>query len=176
MMTCNKGGGDIEFCNVMPGVFFISIPRRTSQIRATHLMVSLTPAVTPTHLLPGHAGVGAGIVGLVTNVLAVLICVITSRPHRGVTGRGYGQLPTFIAASITTRVSGAGLPRLEAAVLIIKVGPDVVSVRSAVTVVISPDALIPAHGPVPLVSVVTGVGVGGAVTRPHSSLHQQRDY
>ena len=72
MMSGNKGGGDIEFCEIKPGVAVI-IPRRTSQIRATHLMVSLTPAEAPTHLLPGHAGVGAGIVGLASNVLAVLV-------------------------------------------------------------------------------------------------------
>ena len=73
MMTCNKGGGNIELSNsIMPGDTVI-IRRRTSQFGATHLMVSLTLADAPTHLLPGHTGVGAGVVGLDTNVLAVLV-------------------------------------------------------------------------------------------------------
>ena len=55
----------------MPGT--VIIPRRTSQVGATHLMVSLTPADAPTHLIPGHAGVRAGVVGLAIKVLAVLI-------------------------------------------------------------------------------------------------------
>ena len=137
---------------------------------ATHLKVSLTPADALTHLLPGHAGVGAGVVRLLTKVHAVLIGVITSRPHRGVTGKGHRQLPTFI----TDMVCGAGVTGLEAAVLIRVVGPDAVSARSAVTPVILPDACIPAHLVPP--SVSAGVGVGGAVTRPHSSQHQQWDY
>ena len=99
-------------------------------------MVSLTPADAPTHLLPGHAGVIAGVVGRVTNELAVLVGVITPRPRRGVTCRGLGHLPTFIAVSITIRVRGAALPGLEAAVLIRVVGVEVVSVRSAVTAII----------------------------------------
>ena len=72
MMTGNKGGGDIELCNIKIGET-VTIPKRTSQVGATHLMVSLTPADAPTHLLPGHTGVGAGVVGLVTDVLAVLV-------------------------------------------------------------------------------------------------------
>ena len=172
-MTGNKGGGDIELCDIMP-VETVSIPRRTSQVRAAHLLVPLTPAEALTHFLPGHAGVIAGVVGLVTNVLAVLIGVITLRLHRGVTSRGLGQLPTFTALSSTQCPDpGTGLPGIDAAVLIC-VGLEGVSetVRSAVTGVTRPDAQIPAHGPL---SVVTGVGVGGVVTRPHSSQHQ-RDY
>ena len=64
-MTGNEGGGDIELFDNSRG--------RTSQIRAAHLMFSLTLTEAPTHLLPGHAGVGAGVVGLATNVLAVLV-------------------------------------------------------------------------------------------------------
>ena len=170
MMSGNKGGGDIKLFDNTRG--------RTSQVGAAHLMVSLTPAEAPTHLLPGHAGVGAGVVGLWTEVLAVLVRVITPRPRPSVTGRGHGHLPTLTAASNTTRVNGAGLPGLEAAVLIIPVGVEVVSVRSAKTMVTTPpDALIPAHDHLPTLSVVTSVGVGGAVTRPQSSQHQQqRDY
>ena len=179
MMTGNKGGGDIELRNIMPGETVIIPRRRTSQVGATHLMVSLTPAEALTHLLPGHAGVGAGVVGLLTNVLAVLVWVITSRPHRGVTGRGDGQLLTFTAAYSTMIiwVSGAGLPRLEATVHIIDVGPEPVSVRSVtVTPVIPLNALIPAHHTPPTLSVVARVRVGRAVIRPHSPQHQQQDY
>ena len=134
-------------------------------------MVSLTPADAPTHLLPGHAGVIAGVVGRVTNELAVLVGVITLRPRRGVTCRGLGHLPTFTADSTTIPVSCAAITRIEAALLIIVsgVGPEPVSVRSAGTEVTPPgDTLIPAHG---LIPVVAGVRVGGAVTRPHISQH-----
>ena len=159
---------------------------RTSQVGATLLMVSLTPADAPTHLLPGHAGVGAGVVGPASNVLAVLVGVITLLPrYRGVTGKGQGQLPTLIAESISLP-SVAALPGLEAAVLIsvvglelnisvTVVGRELFSFKSAVTVGILPDALIPTHDHI-LISVAAGVGVGGAVTRPHSSQHQQQCY
>ena len=119
----------------------------------THLMVSLTITDAPTHGLPGHAGVGAGVVGLATNVQAVLVRIIT--PHRDVTERGLGQLPTFTADSLTIQAQGAALP---AAVLIIE-GID--SVRSAVTVILlHVVALIPALGSI-LLSVGAGVGVAG---------------
>ena len=120
-------------------------------------MVTLTMTDAPTHGLPGHAGVGTCVVRLVTNVLAVLVGIIT--PHRDVTGRGLGQLPTLSAAYITIRAQGAALP---AAVLITIVGPDYV--RSAVTVgLLHIEALIPAHGS-PL-SVVAGVAGDCRVTR-----------
>ena len=117
------------------------IPWRTYEIGAAHLMVTLTVTDAPTHGLPGHAGVGASVVGLLTNVLAVLVGIIALHSHRGVTGRGLGQLPTLTADSILIRVQGAALP---AAVVIIKDGLDCVG--SAVTFVpILVDALIPAH-------------------------------
>ena len=155
----------------MPVVTVIIKPWRTSQVGATHLMVSLTPADAPTHLLPRHAGVGAGVVGLATNVLAVLVGVITSRPHRGVTGRGHRHIPTATADSI----SGAAFTRVKAAVLISveRIKPF----RSAGTV--TQEALIPTldletsvsvHPPI----VVAGVRVGGALTCSHSSQHQQQ--
>ena len=75
---------------------------------------------------------------------------------------------------MTIRVSGAGVPGLEAAVLISEVGPEVV--RSAVAFEIQPDALIPAHDHSLPLSVVAGVVVGGAVTSPHSYQHQQQDF
>ena len=135
----------------------VIIPGRTSEIGAAHLMVSLTMTDAPTHGLPGHAGVGAGVVGLVTNVQAVLVGIITT--HRDVTERGLGQLPTFTAAYITIRVQGAALPAAVGA----KIKEGIDSVRSAVTVT-PVVARIPAHGSL---SVVAGVGVAGAcrVTR-----------
>ena len=75
---------------------FDNFKGRTSQVGATHLMVSLTLADTLTHLIPGHAGVMAGVVGLMTNVLAVLVGVITLRPHRSVTGRGLGGFSPIV--------------------------------------------------------------------------------
>ena len=80
--------------------------RRTSEIGAAHLMVTLTMTDAPTHGLPGHADVGAGVVGPLTNDQAVLVGIIT----RGVTGRRLGQLPTLTADSITIGVQGAALP------------------------------------------------------------------
>ena len=169
-MTTNKGRGEIEFCDIILGGVFI-ILGRTSQIWAAHLMISLTMADAPTHVLPGHAGVGAGVVGLVPNVLAVLVGVITPRSRRGVAGRGHGQRPTFFADSITIRVRVAALPWLEAAVPIIIVGLEPVSSAIAVD---SPqaDALIPAH--LGTSSVVAGVREGeDRVSRHRSSQHQQ---
>ena len=130
---------------------------------AAHLMVSLTMTDASTHGLPGHAGVGAGVVGLATNVLAVLVGIITT--HRDVTLRGLGQPPTLSAASSTIRVQGAALP--TAVWLIIKEGIE--SVRSAVTVV-SLNALIPAHGSPPCVAAGVGVAGDRRVTRVTSIL------
>ena len=133
MMTGNKGGGDIELCDIMPGdiIIFVNFIGRTSQVGAAHMMISLTPAEAPTHLLPGHAGVGAGVLRHVANILTVLVGVITSRPYRGVTGRGLGKLPTFIAAYnfAPSAASGAGIPGPEAAVLISEEGLE--AARSA---------------------------------------------
>ena len=58
-------------CKIL--VVTIIIPRRTSEIWAAHLMVSLTMTDTPAHGLPVHAGVRAGVVGVLTNDQAVLI-------------------------------------------------------------------------------------------------------
>ena len=46
---------------------------RTSEVWAAHFMVTLTPAHTSAHVQHGDTGVGAGVVGLVTNILTVLI-------------------------------------------------------------------------------------------------------
>ena len=47
--------------------------KRTSKIRATFLMVTITPADAPTHIPPAHAGVIAGVVGLVPKDHTVLV-------------------------------------------------------------------------------------------------------
>ena len=148
---------------------------------AAHLMVSLTMTDAPTHGLPGHAGVGAGVVGLVTNVQAVLVGIITL--HCGVTVRGYGQLPTFSAVSPKITVQGAALP--AAVGLIIQAGSDFVRsasrVRSAVTPVSPADALIPAHLSLSVVAGVGAVGVAedcrvNRVSRPHCHHQHQHGY
>ena len=133
-------------------------------------MVTLTMTDAPTHGLPGHAGVGAGVVGLMADVLAVLVGIIT--PHRCVTRRGHGQLPTLSADSTTIFVQGAALP--AAVLIIIIVGLD--CVRSAVAVCILVDALIPTQDSTRI--VVAGVGVAGdrgvtRVFRPHCHQQQQ---
>ena len=89
--------------------------------------------------------------------------VLEKLVHAQGVARGLGHLPTFSADSLIA-VPGAAFPVLEAAVLISVVG-EVVTVRSAETVVIPPDALIPAQAPPIGYSVVTGVRVGGAITR-----------
>ena len=146
------------------------ILRRTSEIRATHLTVSLTIADTPAHGLPGHTGVGASVVGLGTNDQAVLIRIVALRSHCDVTWRGHGQRPTFTADAITSPQGAA----LRAAVPVFIVGPD--SDRLAVTVsgpksesILLANALISAHLSRFPPSVVAGVGVAGdcGVNRPH---------
>ena len=64
MMAGDKKGGEIVFCDAKV---------RTSEVWAAHFMVTLTPADTSAHVLPGNTDVGAGVVGLVTNILTVLI-------------------------------------------------------------------------------------------------------
>ena len=92
--------------------------------------------------------------GLVTNVLAVLVGIITppcSSP--GVAGGGHGQRPTLNADSVTPRVQSAALPGLEAAVPIILVGMELVS--SAIAVTPKADTLITAR--LVIHSVVAGL-------------------
>ena len=72
MVTTHKRGGETEFSDTILGGTFI-ILGRTSQIGATRLIVSLTPADALTHVLPGYAGVGAGVVCLATNDQTVLV-------------------------------------------------------------------------------------------------------
>ena len=63
-MAGDKSGCDIMFCDII---------LTTSEVWAAHFMVTLTPAHTLAHVLPGDTGVGAGVVGLGTNILTVLI-------------------------------------------------------------------------------------------------------
>ena len=86
-------------------------------------MVTLTPADTLAHVLPGDTGVGvgAGVVGVFTNILTVLIRIVTLQGSIGVvTVRGHGQIPTFTADTNITLphvLLGAAPPRWDAAVL-----------------------------------------------------------
>ena len=118
-------------------------------------MVSLTPADSPTHLLPGHAGVGAGVVGLATNVLAVLVGVVTSHSGRTITRSGNGQHRTLNAHSINRFLVTASPWRKAALHILIE---RLYCVRSAVTWKTLIEAQIPAHD---LISVVAGIRVGG---------------
>ena len=76
IMVGDKKGSKIVFCDIMPEsfiMFIIMISRRTSEVWAAHLMVTLTPAHTLAHVPPGDTDVGAGVMGLATNILTVLI-------------------------------------------------------------------------------------------------------
>ena len=140
-------------------------------------MVTLAMTDAPTHGLPGHTGFGAGVVGLVTNDQAVLVGIIATHSHRGVTGRGHGQLPTLSAVSFNPfaplpfmniadrniSAQGAAFPAAVNIIFVVIEGPEGVSdiVSSAVTVVIPADAQIPTHlfVVVSIPGVVAGVGV-----------------
>ena len=137
----------------------VTVISRTFQIGATRLSVSLTPADTLTHLLLGHAGVRAGVVGLETNVQAVLVGVMTHRPHRGVTWSGHGLSPTLTADNRTESPGhrGAVPPGREAAVLVSLPGPDCLISAPAVSNI--GDALVPASHIVFI--VVAGVAAPG---------------
>ena len=63
----------IVLCDLKTETISIYIIRRTSEVWTAHLMVTLTPADTSAHVLPVDTGVGAGVVGLATNILTVLI-------------------------------------------------------------------------------------------------------
>ena len=71
MMAGDERGCDIVSCEIM--IHFIPIFTRTSEVWAAHFMVTLTPTNTSAHVPPGDTGVGAGVMGLVTNILTVLI-------------------------------------------------------------------------------------------------------
>ena len=140
MMARYKGGGEFEFFHVITAIFKMHC--RTSEVGATHLMVSLTPADAPAHVTQGHAGVRAGVVDLLTNVLAVLVGVITFE-HRAVTGSCHGQSSSFTAGcTYTISPLSAGLPGWKAAVLVSLHGLE--AIRSALTVSPIVDIFVPA--------------------------------
>ena len=122
MMAGDKRGCEIVFCG------FDAIQSRTSEVWAAHFMVTLTPAHTSAHVQHGDTGVGAGVVGLVTKILTVLIGIVTLKGSIGVvTESGHGQRPTFTAETITRvviRFPGAATPGWDAAELIIIPGPE----------------------------------------------------
>ena len=72
MMAGDKRGCEIVFSDTIV-ITPITILRRTSEVWAAHFMVTLTPAHSSAHVLPGDTGVGAGVVRLPTNILTVLI-------------------------------------------------------------------------------------------------------
>ena len=67
MMAGDKRGRKIVFCDITITIM------RTSEVWAAHFMVTLTPAHTSAHVLHGDTDVGAGVVGVDTNILTVLI-------------------------------------------------------------------------------------------------------
>ena len=107
-------------------------------------MIPLTPAHSAAHVLPGDAGVGASEVGLVTDKLAILVRVVTSRSGGGVyTWSGHRLSHTFTADSyipISRGLSGAVPPGWEAAVLVSV--PGIECLISALTGSHPPDALV----------------------------------
>ena len=120
---------------------------------------------------------GATEVGLATEILAILVCVVTGQVAIGVlTSRGHGQRPTFIADCIA-HITGAASPGREAAVLVSELGPE--CLISTLTVTIRTDALVPASRIVPI--VIAGVGplnvrqIVPRVPGPHSPRQQHRD-
>ena len=69
MMAGNKRILEIAFCVS----FIFIILMWTPEVWAAHPMVTLTPADTSAHVLPGDTGVGAGVVRVFTNILTVFI-------------------------------------------------------------------------------------------------------
>ena len=101
MMAGDKKGCEIVFCDTMPVIILIIIIRRTSEVWAAHFMVTLTPAHTLAHFIPGDTGVGAGVVGLVTKILTVLIGIVTLETAVCVVAvRINRKSPTIIAENI----------------------------------------------------------------------------
>ena len=118
-MTYHKIGCHIVFSD---GRFFRI---RTSEVRAAHFMVAITPADTSAHVTHRNPNVWAGVVVLGSNILTVLIRIVTLQSSIGVVAaRGHRQLPTFTAESISwqPRLLGAASPRWDAAVLIREAG------------------------------------------------------
>ena len=160
MMAGDKRGCEIVFCDIIP-----IITTSTSEVWAAHFMVTLTPAHTLAHVLPVDTGKRAGVVGLETKILTVLIWIVTLQGSINVvTVSGHGQLPTFTAFTIITidRPSlhlGAVPSRWNAAVLMFIVGAEWVR-WSTMTPGKPGKTLIPA----PLIDVVVaGVRVAGDV-------------
>ena len=101
---------------------------------ATLLIILPAPVDTPAHVLPGDACVGAGVVRAETNILTVLIGVVTlEAPITVVTVRGHGKLPTFTAEHIPS-FHLAGLIRWYTTELFIKINSIVVVRRSTTTI------------------------------------------
>ena len=125
-MTYHKIGCHIVFSD---GRFFRI---RTSEVRAAHFMVAITPADTSAHVSHRNTDVWAGVVVLGSNIRTVLIRIVTLQSSIGVVAAsGHGQLPTFNAddtiitpppPTVCPVLLGAGSPRWDAAVLIREAG------------------------------------------------------
>ena len=113
----------IVLCDLKTETSLIYIIRRTSEVWTAHLMVTLTPADTSAHFIPEDTGVGAGEVGIITNILTVLIRIVTLQGSIGVfTVNGHVQLPTSTAehiACLAPLLPGAAPPGWDAALLLI---------------------------------------------------------
>ena len=89
----------------------VSLLKSTSELWATLLEIRPAPVHAPAHVIKhGDTGVWASVVRVVTNILTVLVGVITLEAAvTVVTVRGHGQLPTLTADTITIPLAGAGL-------------------------------------------------------------------
>ena len=103
-MSCCHTGVEAEFI----------VTVKTSELWAALLDIRPAPVHAPAHVIKdGDTGVWAGVVREVTNILTVLVGVITLEDAVTiVTVRGHGQLPTFTADTSTI------CPRLLRAALI----------------------------------------------------------
>ena len=121
-MAGDKSEMEIVLFDFMQEIIIIKSIRRTSEVWAAHFMVTLTPADTSAHVIPGDTGVGAGVVGEFTNILTVLIRIVTLQGSIGVvTVNGHGQRSTFIAehiACLAPLLPGAASPGWDAALLL----------------------------------------------------------
>ena len=127
-------------------------------------MIPLTPAHSAAHVQPVDARVGASEVGLGTDILAILVRVVTGQDGGGVyTGTGHGLSPTFRADCITLTIPVPGLrgtapPGWEAAVLVSVLGLECLIPALAVNT-IPKDALVPTSRYPPVTEAYIFAGV-----------------
>ena len=133
-------------------------------------MIALTPAHSAAHFLPRDAGLGASEVGMVTDLIAHLVRVVTRQGAGGVFAwTGHGLSPTFtadciiycISVIVSPGIPGAAPPRREAAVLVSELGLE--RLTSALTVTLVGETLVPASH---IVVISTAVSVDAGVAAP----------